>query len=280
MRLNRLRRLTQVLVGGLLANGWFPVLWTKTIYQGPLKSFCIPLLNCHGCPLAVFSCPIGALGHFVAIRAVPFLILGFLGLVGLTVGRMACGWICPFGLLQDLMFRIRTRKYALRPVLRYGKYVSLVGLVGLATYLTGETWFCRFCPWGGLEAGLPWMLWSPENSMTGAEIVGWSMAGPLFAVKMGILAVFLVLFVLIRRPFCRAVCPLGALWGLFNRISLLKIQVARANCVDCVACRDVCPVDLKVCSELPSPECVRCLLCTQAKGVRTRVGLPFRGSER
>jgi polyferredoxin len=263
-----------------VANGWFPVLWTKTIYQGPLKSFCIPMLNCHGCPLAVFSCPIGAMGHFVAIHVIPFLIIGFLGLIGLLVGRMACGWICPFGLVQDLMFRIRTKKYEMPRFFRYGKYVSLFLGVGVITYLTSETWFCRLCPWGGLGAGLPWMLWSPTDSLTGAEIVGWSMAGPLFVLKMGIVALCLVGFVLIRRPFCRGMCPLGAFWGLFNRISLLRIDLGRKDCIDCVACRDVCPVDIKICSELPTAECVRCLLCTQAKGVRARVGSPFGGRKR
>jgi ferredoxin-type protein NapH len=280
MRIGRLRRLLQVVVGVVVANSWYPVLWTTTIYQGPLKSFCIPMLNCHGCPLAVFTCPIGAMGHFVAIGAIPFFIIGFLGMIGVLVGRMACGWICPFGLLQDLMFRFRTRKYELPKAFKYGKYVSLVAVVGVITYLTGETWFCRLCPWGGLEAGIPWMLWSPQDTLTGAEIVGWSMAGSMFTLKMAILAAFLVLFVLIRRPFCRGMCPLGAFWGLFNRVSFLRIQLARTECVDCVACRDVCPVDLKVCSELPSSECVRCLLCTQAKGVRARVHLPIGGSKR
>ncbi len=278
MRIDRLRRVTQFLVGGLLANGWLPVFWTKVIYQGPLKSFCIPLLNCHGCPLAIFSCPIGAMSHFVAIRAFPFLIVGFLGLVGLAVGRMACGWLCPFGLMQDLMYRVRTRKYRLPRAFRYGKYVSLVLLVGLVTYLSGETWFCRLCPWGGLEAGLPWMIWSPRDALTGAEIVGWSMVGPLFAVKMAVVAVFLVLFVLIKRPFCRTACPLGAFWALFNTVSLVKVDVDKDGCVDCVACWNVCPVDLPVRSKTDTPdgpECVRCLLCTQAKGVRTRVGRPL-----
>ncbi len=264
MRISRLRRITQVLVGGVVANGWIPVAWTKVIYQGPLKSFCLPLLNCHGCPLAVFSCPIGALGHYIGIHVIPYFLLGFLALVGLLVGRMACGWICPFGLVQDLMYRIPSRKYHLPRLFRYGKYVSLFLIVGLITFLTGETWFCRLCPDGGLIAGLPWMLWSPQDSLTGAEIIGWSMAGWLFALKMTILGGFLVLFVLIKRPFCRAACPLGGFWAMFNRISLLKVRMGRVNSYDCGAGREVCPVDLKVCSDLPSPECIKCLLCTQA----------------
>jgi NADPH-dependent glutamate synthase beta subunit-like oxidoreductase/ferredoxin len=264
MRVSRLRRITQVLIGGVLANGWIPVAWTKAIYQGPLKSFCLPLLNCHGCPLAVFSCPIGALGHYVGIHVIPFFLLGFLALVGLLVGRMACGWICPFGLIQDLMYRIPSRKYHLPRLFRYGKYVSLFLIVGLITYLTGETWFCRLCPDGGLIAGLPWMLWSPQDPLTGAVIIGWSMAGSLYALKMTILCGFLVLFVLIKRPFCRGACPLGGFWAMFSRISLIKVRTGRVNSYDCQAGREVCPVDLKVCSDLPSPECINCFLCTQA----------------
>jgi polyferredoxin len=80
--------------------------FTGRLYKGPLKGACVPFLNCHGCPTATFGCPIGTIEHYMVIRRFPYEIVGQLGLLGLLVGRMACGWLCPFGLLQDLLFMV------------------------------------------------------------------------------------------------------------------------------------------------------------------------------
>jgi polyferredoxin len=68
-----------------------------------------PGMNCYACPAAIFACPIGTLQHFIIIRQVPVYVLGVLSLIGLGVGRLACGWLCPFGGLQELLYSLRHR---------------------------------------------------------------------------------------------------------------------------------------------------------------------------
>ena len=68
--------------GLILGNSHYKALFTGSVYSGPLKSVCVPFLNCHACPFAVGSCPVGMIQHFAAIRQFPFFILGFLGIIG------------------------------------------------------------------------------------------------------------------------------------------------------------------------------------------------------
>ncbi|MBF0469275.1 MAG: 4Fe-4S binding protein, partial [Desulfamplus sp.] len=109
MILSRTRQLMQF-ASTFLSNSYMGVLGTKNISTGPLKGVCVPFLNCYACPTAVFSCPIGALQHFMTIRVIPYYLIGFFVVTGITVGRMACGWLCPFGFLQDIMYKIPSRK--------------------------------------------------------------------------------------------------------------------------------------------------------------------------
>jgi len=216
-------------------------------------------MNCYACPGAIFACPIGTLQHFAVIRQIPFYTLGVLALAGLLVGRLACGWLCPFGWLQELVFGLG-RKWR-RPVWRVSErwgglpYVFLVVLVGIVPMLTLEPWFSKLCPVGTIEAGIPIVL---TNAELRAE-VGW-----LFLLKVAILVAFLLWMVRSKRPFCRFVCPLGAIWSPFNRLSRLRLVVDQESCTACDACRQVCPVDIAVHEEADSMRCVRCLECIEA----------------
>ena len=131
------------------------VISTKSIYSGPLKGFCIPFLNCHACPFAVFSCPIGMLQYYAATQQLPLFLFGFFIVIGLIVGRAACGWLCPFGLIQDVMYKIKTRKFRIPGFLNYGKYLILIVFVIILPLLTHIHWFSRLCPYGALIAGIP-----------------------------------------------------------------------------------------------------------------------------
>ena len=260
------RRLTQI-ISAVLMNSHWPSVFARGIYQGKLKGFCVPALNCYSCPLAVFACPIGSIQNILAqIRPsiaigkyyVGLYVIGTLGVVGSVVGRMACGWICPFGMLQDLMNKIPSPKIEIPRFLNYFKYVILLLTVILLPLLVvdafgyGEVWFCKYlCPAGTLEAGIPMVSLAPWLRPS---------IGSQFWFKISILASFIVLMVPIRRPFCRTMCPLGAIYSLFNRISIFRLSVS-SKCIKCDRCYKECPMSIKVYRDANNENCIRCLSC-------------------
>ena len=90
------------------------------------------------------------------------------------------------------------------------------------------------------------------------------MAGFLFCWKSTILIVLLLLSVIIYRPFCRWLCPLGAAYGLLNPVSLVRYTVEEDKCVDCGACRLACPMGIDVRHQPNSTQCIRCGRCIEA----------------
>lgn len=117
--------------------------------------FCVPILNCYSCPGALGACPIGSLQSLAGGRKfrLSFYVLRMLILFGLFLGRAVCGFLCPFGWLQDLLYRIPCRKITISAKLdrwlRYIKYVVLALFVFLLPallrnqYGMGTTWFCK-----------------------------------------------------------------------------------------------------------------------------------------
>ena len=184
-------------------------------------------------------------------------------------GRSACGWLCPFGWVQDTLFRIRSRKFRIPHFLTHFKYVSLVVLAIALPFFTEAHWFSRVCPWGTLIAGIPWVVWNPIDPAFAEPVIESGMLGWLYVLKISVLAVFLLLFVITKRPFCRTFCPLGAIYSLFNRVSVMQMEV-EGKCVDCDMCVDVCPVDIRIADDPNSPACIRCLKCTVCKNVKVR----------
>lgn len=229
----------------LLTNSYFPT-WFKHVP--------CPGLNCYSCPGAVFACPIGALQHFAADHRVPLYLGGVLGLVGLMTGRLSCGWLCPFGFVQDLVHRLPVRKWSPPLQLPWLRFAVLGTLVFALPFFTAELWFSKLCPMGTLEAGIPWVLISSAVR---------NQAGSLFVLKVGILLLFLGWMAVTRRPFCRYVCPLGAIYALFNRFSLFRITSEPAACTDCKRCRAVCPVEIDPVSQVNSMSCIHCLDCVR-----------------
>lgn len=210
----------------------------------------------------------GSLQALLAGRefGVPLYLLGFLILVGTLLGRLVCGFLCPFGLVQDLLYRIPfLRKWKRLPGhrwLRFLKYGVLVGFV-IVLPLTvldlvgqGQPWFCKYiCPSGTLFAGIPLIAANPGLQAA----LGW-----LFTWKAALLAGLLLLSVLVFRPFCQYLCPLGAVYGLFHPVSLYRYTVDASACITCGACQKACPVDLPVWKQPNSPECIRCGACRRA----------------
>lgn len=241
----------------------------------PLKSVPCPGLNCYACPVATTACPIGSTQFFVGqllpgtqaalanpspamwlevLNKVPFYVLGMVGLVGALVGRAACGWLCPFGFLQEILFKIPLPKLHLSNRWGWLRFVVLGLLVFLIPLLVSEPWFCKLCPAGALEAGIPLVILDESIRY---------LVGGLYALKLVILAGTLLAVVLIKRAFCRFVCPLGALYSLTNRFSALKLTVDREACLQCYRCREVCPTDMLVYENPNDMACVRCLECVR-----------------
>ncbi len=259
-----MRRLFQI--GTLVvSNSYIGSVFYNNIYQGWFKGICVPVMNCYGCPLAAVSCPIGTLQHFVIIKAFPLLLIGFLGIVGLVVGRMTCGWLCPFGFFQEMLYKIKTKKFYPKKVFSYSKYVILVGLTLLVAFWVGEPWFCKLCPVGTLEAGIPFVLWNPSGDMftQGGSIL--SRVGILFYAKLLILFALVAFAVFVHQPFCRYVCPLGAIWSVFNRFSLFQLKVNSGACAFFEDCHQGCPTDINVHHNANDGDCIRCLECTKWK---------------
>lgn len=260
-------RLAVQLLFTVLTNGYAYGFINGKIYRGGLKYVCVPGLNCYSCPGALASCPIGALQALLNQKgfSVPFGMIGFFFVVGSLLGRFVCGWLCPFGLVQDLLHKIpllkKRKRLPFHDILKYGKYLALVFLVGAGSlFLFGGyakvPAFCKYlCPSGTLFGALP--LLGVNDSLRGQ-------AGGLFFWKLGILLLIVFLSVKVYRPFCQYLCPLGAIYGWFNRFSLVQIRWEKERCISCGFCEKACPVSLSVSEISRSPECIRCGKCIEA----------------
>ncbi len=301
-------RISQIIFT-ILINSYILVFFEKAlIYTGYLKSFLVPILNCWSTPTTWFSCPLGAYQHSIIIKDFPFYTLGLFFIIGALVGRMACGWLCPFGLFQDLLFKISKKKISLPKItplftiilflfsylfiwlkfnylsliikiiiilifliigflldiflkirikkidLTFLKYIFLIFLATFIVFFTDEPWFCKLCPQGTLEAGIPLVLYDPENSLK-------TMVGLFFYLKILILIIIFILAIFIKRIFCKVICPIGAIYSLFNKISLFHLEVDKEKCGKCNICIKVCPTDINVYENANQTDCIRCLEC-------------------
>lgn len=266
LRFSRIRLFVQVFYT-IITNGYAYGYLNGKIYKGALKYVCVPGLNCYSCPGAIASCPMGALQAALNERKIqiPFAVLGFFFVFGSVFGRFICGWLCPFGLLQDLLHKIplfrKKKQLPYHSVLKYGKYAVLFGLViiGSSFLFTGFVKvpaFCKFlCPSGTFFGAIPLLS---VNKQLRTQI------GGLFYWKLGVLLFLLILSVKIYRPFCQYLCPLGAVYGWFNRFCLVQIHWEKEICTSCMACQKACPVALKPEEISVSPECIKCGKCVDA----------------
>lgn len=226
-----------------------------------VHSVCSPVFHCYACPLATFACPIGVIAQFSALHVVPLIALGTLLVVGGLFGRFICGWVCPFGFLQDLIAKIPTPKLTLPRWTAHIRYVVLVGLVLLVPFFLGEAhplFICRVCPAGALEGSVPNMVRqaSAHQPMTWPSVA-----------KTVILVFILVAMFFKHRPWCTLFCPLGAIFGLFNRISFFFLRFDRNKCTDCSICHDICRYNVKPDDRTHDPRCIQCLDCTRCRAL-------------
>lgn len=260
----------------LLFNANFKGFVTGSIYKGNTKVMCAPGINCYSCPGAVGACPLGSLeGSFSADRSTLFYMIGILALYALMFGRMICGWLCPFGLIQELIHKIpspKAKKSPLTRLLSWTKYVILVLFVFIVpiTYAFRDKpvpAFCKYiCPAGTLEGGLGLLSNAVNESY-------FSMLGPLFTWKFLLMVSILVGCVFVFRLFCRFICPLGALYGLFNKISVFGVKVNEEKCVDCGKCVSQCHMDIRHVGDMECISCGECIDVCPTKAIRWKGNL-------
>lgn len=261
------RRIIQIL--SLIAtNSYVQGFLNSTIYKGDTKVVCVPGLNCYSCPGAIGACPIGAMQAVIGSRkySLSFYVLGLLMAFGIVLGRAVCGLLCPFGFIQDMLYKIKIKKLTvpkkIDSILRYLKYVVLMVMVLILPMFwvnkfgIASPYFCQFiCPVGTLEGGIPLIIGNESLR----EMIGW-----LFNWKMFLLIVTVVSSMLIYRPFCKYICPLGAIYALFNKFSFYQIKIDRDCCTGCKICEKICKMNVPILKNPNHSECIRCGDCKNA----------------
>ena len=269
------RRLIQVYTA-LLYNAYIKGFAEGEIYTGVLKNACVPGLNCYSCPGAISACPLGSLQNAISASAdrPAFYVIGIILLFGMFLGRVICGFLCPFGLIQELLHKIPVKKLKKNKItqkLTWIKYVILSIFVVVIPLLFGLRKqplpaFCKYiCPAGTLEGALMLMI-HPDNADIRA------LAGGLFCLKLAVLIAMVISCVFIFRAFCRFICPLGAIYSLFSKIALLGVRVDMNRCNNCGACVKTCQMDIKRVGDRACIQCGECIDVCPEKAITFKAG--------
>lgn len=246
----------------LVQNANFKGFFTGKIYEGASKQVCVPGLNCYSCPGAVGACPIGALQNTISgfQFKFPYYVLGLLIFFGAILGRIVCGFLCPFGFLQDMLHKIpfpkKIKSFQGDRLLRKLKYfVLLLMVIILPVFIKLTPVYCKYlCPSGTLSGVL---LAVTDTALFGA-------LGKLFTWKFSLLIIIIFGSIMIYRPFCKYLCPLGAFYALFNKVSVVQLCVDKEKCTNCRRCRNVCDMCVNPAENPADLECIRCGKCVHS----------------
>ncbi len=245
------RRLTQLTSLILLHSSWGP----------QAKWFCNPVLSCHSCSLSWFACPVGVFVHYSGYHLFPWLALGTVLLTGVLAGRLFCGWVCPFGFLQDMLHRIPSPKIILPRWTSNIKYIVLAATVGVIPFYLGEETmlsFCRMCPASAIQVTLPYIVTAGPGALN----------API-TIKLGMLAGILLLASVSSRSFCKTLCPIGAMLAPLNHISILTVKPPEKPCISCRKCDRVCPTGVepsqRISEGIPANRALDCIVCHECR---------------
>ena len=266
LELDSKKRLAIQGLASLIQNADLKGFITGGVSQSVTKAVCVPGLNCYSCPGAVGACPIGSLQNNLSGLSFrfPYYVLGLLIFFGALLGRAVCGFLCPFGLLQDLLNKIpfvkKIRTFKGDRKLRKMKYIVLIVLViAIPIFAKLTPTFCKFlCPSGTLSGVL--------LSISDSKII--ALLGGRFMWKLSVLLIVVILSVMIYRPFCKYLCPLGAIYAPFNKVALLRMECDSESCIDCGACKDACGMGVDPTKDANDMECIRCGACIKSCPVK------------
>lgn len=209
------------------------------------------------CPFGVIASlwPLVTTGQFAPKIHLSSAVLGGAAILSaFLVGGAFCGWVCPLGGLGDALewlrrkLRIRERVVPakLDRVLRYGRFLVLIGII-YATATTAKLWFADFDPYYTIFS----LSWIFEFDLAAS----W----PAYLVSLAVIGGSLF----IPRVWCRYLCPLGGLLSLVQRVSPIKVRRSAPVCIHCKRCDRVCPTRLAVSiGGAVATNCVMCLRCT------------------
>lgn len=228
-----------------------------------LKWLCNPVLSCHSCVLSYFACPIGVFTQYAGNHLFPFFAIGTVLLFGVIFGRLLCGWVCPFGLLQDLLFKIPTRKFLLPQWTSKIKYlVLLIMVILIPFFLGGDTYysFCRICPAATLQSSIPSLIIEKFTSISSGQII-----------RIIILIIVIITAIMSSRIFCKIICPIGAILAPLNLISFWTIKMPEDGCTECAKCHKVCIMNgspsALVLEKKPPNKTYECVVCHECKEI-------------
>ncbi|PLX79115.1 MAG: hypothetical protein C0615_02820 [Desulfuromonas sp.] len=226
-------------------------------------------LQCSNCALSTFACPLilvqrgavlASMGMFGMmsdkIVASVGSALAMLVLFGAVFGTWACGWLCPFGFIQDLLAKVPVKKIRMPEWSGHLRIPLFILLVTLIPYWTRSLFFCDVCPPGAINRlwqqalGIPLFFKSPEGIMA--------------VVSIGLLVAVIAAAIFIQRPFCSLLCPIGGLHGLFNKISGFFLNVESESCSACKQCQAACTQGINPVATPANSLCSRCLACTDS----------------
>ncbi len=280
-RIDAARKITQ-LCSFILLNG-------VVFGLGPW-AILLPIVQSPGVPQKALSDAFSALQVMLYQLTFPWLPLSAFLLTSVILGRALCGWVCPFGFVQDLLTYVKKRhttvslrthkeivtiKYVILSVVLFvSGTLSLSLAMGIGTSYESAIGVFAPAPFNALSpadtlfAIIPRMAlmitFAPETLLAGI------ISDPLFWVRLTLMTATLVLLAYVPRSWCRYFCPVGALLALLSRFSLLGLKRDPLKCTraGCHTCVDACPMLVRI-LELPwekstDSECIYCLKCVDA----------------
>lgn len=184
-------------------------------------------------------CPISAVQNIILKASTGYLLLFLVPTVAaLFVGRLFCGYVCPFGALQELLHVKRLRRAISESWMRFLRFLPYAILVCLVARV--------------IATGV--LTWDGTTPFKAFFTLGGT------AVTIGISGLFVVASIFLFRPFCRLFCPLGAWLSLVSRVSPFRVR-SRAGCVSCGKCDDACGVCAVEGGTVSAADCLLCGEC-------------------
>ena len=208
-----------------------------------------------GFVLGGMLCPISAVQNVILKASTGYLLLFLVPTVAaLFVGRLFCGTVCPFGALQELLHVKRWGRRIPERWMRFLRFLPyvLLGYLGIRVAVTGV------------------LTWSGATPFKAFFTFGGT---PL---TLGTSGLFVLLSIVLFRPFCRLLCPLGAWLSLVSRVSPFRVRVS-PDCISCGACDKACSACAVEGGRVNAADCLLCGECIRACPVGA---LDWRGKER